>query len=248
VLTTTEGIVLKTQKYAEADLIITYLTINKGIIKAFAKSPRKIKSRFGSSFEPLTHSSISLMGKEHSTPLIVKSDIIKSFHTLRENIIDFINISKLAEILIALTPKHIPNKKLFLFFLNIMNLIDTSEQKQKTILYLISQIHLLMILGYVPLLSVCGKCGGEGFDFYPKSGAIFCKKCTASHLQNGTSIIKLTSMVIKFYSHCLEWPLHALIRLRPSPETISTLSGVIEEHLNHILNKKLRSSEFLAKI
>jgi len=248
VLTTTEGIVLKTQKYSEADMIITCLTLDNGIVKAFAKSPRKIKSRFGSSLEPLTHSNLSFLGKEHSMPRIVKSDIIKSFHGLREDIIDFINMSKLAEILIALMPERIPNKKLFLFFLNIMDLIGASEQKQKGILHLISQIHLLMILGYVPRLSGCGKCGQEGFNFYPKAGTIFCEACAATQPENIVSFIKLTSRVIKFYLHCLKWPLHALIRLRPSPETISTLSSVIEEHLKHLLNKKLKSSEFLAKI
>ena len=52
----TEGIVLKTNPFGEADLIVTYLTRDYGILKTFAKSPRKIKSRFGSSLEPLTYS------------------------------------------------------------------------------------------------------------------------------------------------------------------------------------------------
>ncbi|MBI4699170.1 MAG: DNA repair protein RecO [Nitrospirae bacterium] len=158
-LTTTKGIVLKTQKYADADSIITYLTPYKGIIKAFAKSPRKTKSRFGSSLEPLTHSKITFLGKEHAMPKIIQSDIIKSFHGLRENFQDFINISKLIEILISLTPEGAPNKKIFLFFFNIMTLIESLEEKHKDVLYLIAQIHLLALLGYAPRLSGCGKCG-----------------------------------------------------------------------------------------
>ncbi len=50
----TEGIVLRTIPFGEADLIVTYLTPDFGIIKLFAKSPRKTKSRFGSSLEPLS--------------------------------------------------------------------------------------------------------------------------------------------------------------------------------------------------
>ena len=115
-LTSTEGIVLKTQKYAEADLIVTYLTLNKGIIKAFAKSPRKTKSRFGSSLEPLTYSKITLMGKEQSMPKIIQSDILKPFYRLRENFQDYIHISKLIEILIALTLEGTAYKNCFYFF------------------------------------------------------------------------------------------------------------------------------------
>ncbi len=247
-LTTTEGIVLKTQKYAEADLIVTYLTLSKGIIKAFAKSPRKTKSRFGSSLEPLTHSKITLMGKEHLMPKIIQSDIFKSFHRLRENFQDFIHISKLIEILVALTPENVPIKKFFLFFLNIMDLLESSDQKQKDAIYLISQIRLLATLGYAPRLKGCGKCGTKSFDFYPNSGTTLCRKCAAARSEKNISPIKITEKLIKFYSHCTGWSLHVSTRLRPPHEIISTLSILLEEHISHLLNKRLMSSEFLAKM
>lgn len=247
-LTTTEGIVLKTQEYAEADLIITYLTLSKGIIKTFAKSPRKTKSRFGSSLEPLTRAKITLLGKEQSMPRIIQSDILKSFQCLRENFQDFVNMSKLAEILISLTPEGMPNKRLFLFFLKIMNLMESLDQKQKNPLYLISQIHLLAILGYAPRLKGCGKCGTKSFDFYPDSGTILCKKCAITQSEKREPPIKITNKIIKFYSHSMGWPIYASTRLRPPHEIISALSTLIEEHLNHLLNKRLLSSEFLARV
>lgn len=247
-LTATEGIVLKTLKYAEADLIITYLTLDKGIIKTFAKSPRKTKSRFGSSLEPLTHAKITLLGKEQSMPRIIHSDILKSYQGLRENFLDFINISKLAEILISLTHEGAPNKKLFFFFLNVMNLVESVEKKQKDSLHLISRIHLLAMLGYAPRLKGCGKCGIKSFDFYPDSGTTLCKKCAGARTDKNASPVKITDNIIKFYSHCVGWPIHALTRLRPAHETISTLSTLLEEHLNYLLNKRLLTSEFLAKV
>lgn len=247
-LITTEGIVLKTQGYTEADLIVTYLTLSKGIIKTFAKSPRKTKSRFGSSLEPLTHAKITLWGKEQSMPKITQSDILNSFQCLRENFQDFVNISKLTEILISLTPEGIPNQRLFLFFLNIMNLLESLGQKQKDALHLISQIRLLAVLGYAPRLKGCGKCGVKGLDFYPNSGTILCKKCVITPPGKKELPIKVTNKVIHFYSHSMGWPIHASTRLRPSQETISELSALLEEHLNHLLNKKLLSSEFLAKV
>ncbi|MEF9438370.1 MAG: DNA repair protein RecO, partial [Candidatus Mariimomonas ferrooxydans] len=149
-LTRTEGIVLKTLEYSEADLIVTHLTLAKGITKTFAKSPRKTKSRFGSSLEPLTHARISLWGKEQSMPKLTQSDILNPFQALRENIKDFVYMSKLAEILISLIPEGIPNYKVYIFFLNMMNLLESSGQKQKDVLYLISQIRLLVLLGYAP--------------------------------------------------------------------------------------------------
>lgn len=245
-LTTTEGIVLKTQEYAEADLIVTYLTLSRGIIKTFAKSPRKIKSRFGSSLEPLTHAKIALWGREHSMPKITQSDILNPFQHLRENLQDFIGLSKLAEILISLTPENIPNKRLFSFFLNTMNFMESLGQRQKDALYLTFQIRLLMILGYAPRLKGCGKCGTNGFDFYPNSGTILCKKCATIPHRKKEPSIKITNKIINFYSQSIKWPIRVLTRLRPSHEIISGLSVVLEEHLNHVLNKRLMSSNFTA--
>ena len=74
----TEGIVLKGAPYGEADLIVAFLTLDFGLMSAFAKSPRKTKSRFGSSLEPLTHSKIAFWGKEDSKlPRLTQADIIE---------------------------------------------------------------------------------------------------------------------------------------------------------------------------
>lgn len=247
-LTRTEGIVLKTQEYAEADLVVTHFTRDRGIIKIFAKSPRKTKSRFGSSLEPLTHAKISLWGKEHTIPKITQSDIISTFQSLRENLQDFANVSKLAEILIFMLPEGIPNKRLFSLFLNTMKFIASFEQKQKDSIYLISQIRLLVELGYAPGLKGCGKCGTKSFDFYPGSGTILCKRCALSQFRgNYQQSIKITGKTANFYSQSIKWPVRALSRLKPPRETINELSVLLEEHLIYILNKRLHSSEFLAK-
>jgi DNA repair protein RecO (recombination protein O) len=245
VLTKTEGIVLKSQKYGEADLIVTYLTADKGIIKAFAKSSRKTKSRFGSSLEPLTHSQISLWGKEQSAiSKITQADIINSFHQIRENYQNFVNVSKLIEIIISLTPATIPNKRLFLFFLNTLDLIRSSDQEAAGSLHIITQIRLLAMIGYAPKLNNCGRCGSDSLDFYPDSGTTLCKKCAISPSGAGKPFIRINNRVIHFYSHTIKWPINISNRLKPNNETISELSVVIDRHLTYLLSRKLLSSKF----
>ena len=100
--------------------------------------------------------------------------------------------------------------------------------------------------GMRALKGECGKCGTKSFDFYPDSGTTLCKKCVVNHLSNSEPI-KIANRTIKFYSHCTGWPLHALTRLRPSTEITSPLSALLEAHLNHLLKRRLLSSEFLSK-
>lgn len=245
-LTKTESIVLKTRKYSEADLIVTCLTPDKGIIIAFAKSPRKTRSRFGSSLEPLTHAKISLWGKEQSMPKITQSDIINSFHELRDNFHDFVNISKLSEILIALMPEAAPNKKIFSFFLSILALIKSSIEEPKDALFIMAQVRLLAITGYAPRLKGCGKCGRKSRNFYPDSGAILCSKCASSqYVRLNEAPLKIADRTLGFYTHSIEWPLVTSRRLKPHKDTITELSAVIDMHLKYLLNKKLHSSAFL---
>ena len=242
----TEGIVLKTQKYGEADLIVTFLTPDRGIISAFAKSPRKTKSRFGSSLEPLTHSNISLWGKEQSLAKLTQSDIINSFQQIRDHYNDFVSISKLIEILLALTPAESPNQKLFSFFLNILQFIKSSDQESKEALHLISRIRLLAIIGYAPRLSGCGRCESDSIDFFPDAGTSLCKKCSTPKAGESKPFVRLTNQVIQFYKHSIEWPVTKSNRLKPNQDTMSALSGVLNRHLQYLLSRNLKSSEYPA--
>jgi DNA repair protein RecO (recombination protein O) len=246
-LTRTEGVVLKTQKYGEADLIVTCLTSDKGIINAFAKSPRKTRSRFGSSLEPVTHSRISLWGKEQSLPKITQADIINSFRQIRDNYHDFVNISKLMEMLIALMPAGIPHKRLFSFFLNILHTVKSSEQEPKDALHLITQIRLLSVIGYAPRLKGCGRCGDDSYDFYPDSGTTLCSKCAVDPGRAGKPFTRISSKVAHFYTHSIEWPMNISNRLKPAPQTLTELVGLLDKHLTYLLSRKLRSSEFTGR-
>ena len=244
-LSRTEGIVLRTQKYGEADLIVTYLTSERGIIKAFAKSPRKTRSRFGSSLEPLTYAKISLWGKEQSMPKITQSDVISSFHQLRESYDNYINISKLSEIIISLIPESIPNKRVFNLFLDILELARSSGEGAKDALFLIAQVRLLAITGYAPGLKDCGKCGKKSNNFYPDSGTILCSRCASAQPSlSKKPPIRVADKTLSFYAHSIDWPLNITCRLKPPEEILSEFSLIIEKHLNHLLNKKLLSSEF----
>ncbi|MBI5410338.1 MAG: DNA repair protein RecO [Nitrospirae bacterium] len=244
-LTRTEGIVLKTQKYGEADLIVTYLSSDKGIIKAFAKSPRKTKSRFGSSLEPLTHARISLWGKEQAAlPKITQADILNSFHRIREDFQDFVNISRLVEILLSVMPDGAPNKRLFAFFLNVLHTIKASERGSKDALHLITRIRLLAAIGCAPRLQSCGRCGEKSLDFYPSSGTILCNKCAAPLTQE-RSTLRISNNTVRFYTHTIEWPIHISNRLKPRREVLAELSDLLDKHLTYLLSKKLNSSEFL---
>jgi DNA repair protein RecO (recombination protein O) len=156
----TDGIVLKSTVFGEADLIVTYLTSDYGLLKAFAKSPRKIRSRFGSSLEPLTYAKISVLGKEESNlPRLTQSDIIRPFYSLREDFTCLLNISEILELNLNFLPEKEPHPEIFKLLLNILAKLEANSSNR--LYYLYYKIRFLEITGYSPRLDACGRCGAS---------------------------------------------------------------------------------------
>jgi DNA repair protein RecO (recombination protein O) len=250
----TEGIVLRTIPFGEADLIVTYLTPDFGLIKLFAKSPRKIKSRFGSSLEPLTHSKISFWGKEEAAlPRLTQSDIIHSFQSLRENLNCLLRLSEMVELIINFVPEREGNIRVYTLLLDTLrdievNLLPAGVQRigkggfrNEGLIVNHYKIKFLEFVGFAPKLDACGRCGKSGYCFYLSQGSILCEACA----RGVDSPIKLSPAVLRFYSDLRTWDAAKIKRIRPSAALLSELSGIINIHIKYILSRPLKSEEFI---
>lgn len=239
----TEGIVLRTTSFGEADLLVTYLTSDFGVVKTFAKSPRKIKSRFGSSLEPLVQSKISFWGKEDaSLPRLTQSDIIHSFQSIRDILSFFLKVSEIIELTLHFIPEREANKEVYFLFLNALYNIENNSNKNLAIIHY--KIKFLKLTGFAPKLDACGRCGKSGNCFYVSHGSILCEVC-ASDLDFS---VKLSPGVVKLYKDLLTWDTAEIKRIKPSDMLLSELSNIMDIHINHILSKPLKSKEFILSI
>ncbi len=247
----TEGIVLRTFPFGEADLIVTYLTPEFGILKLFAKSPRKIKSRFGSSLEPLTCSKISFWGKEDAAlPKLTQSDIIHPFHSIRNNLHFFLKVSEILELIVNFIPERDANKRVYSLFLTTLQTIETliteysgRERERMTDLWLVVihyKVRFLERAGFSPRLDACGRCGKQGYSFYLSQGSILCESCAKAT----DKPIKLSPPVLRLYADLLAWDTTKVRRIKPSNVILAELSEIITMHINYILSKPLKSGAF----
>ncbi|MEW6675740.1 MAG: DNA repair protein RecO [Nitrospirota bacterium] len=236
----TEGIVLKTIPFGEADLIVTYLTPDSGLLKTFAKSPRKIKSRFGSSLEPLTHSRISFWGKEDATlPRLTQSDIIHPFQSIRNTLSCFLKVSEIIDLTLHFIPERDANKKVYSLLLNTLHSIENNCNKDLRLIRY--KIKFLELMGYAPKLDGCGRCGKKGYNFYMSHGSILCEVCA-----KGIDLpLKLSPAVVKFYINLLTWDATKMERIKPSGALISELSNMMDMHTKYILAKPLKSKSLI---
>jgi len=235
----TEGIVLRTIPYGEADLIVTYLTKDFGIVKVFAKSPRKTKSRFGSSLEPLTFSRIAFWGKEDAAlPRLTQADIVHSFSSLRESLQCFIRVSELIEQTLHLVPERDTSRNVFPLLMKTLAIMEMG--RQNPLIALFYKLKLLEIAGFLPGLHVCGRCGDSSNAFYLSHGTVLCVKCSEDEDVSS----RLSPGVTAFYSSLIRWEISKLDRLKPDEGILKELSLLIDEHSRFVSEKNLRSREF----
>jgi len=238
----TEGIVLRTIPFGEADLIVTYLTPDFGIIKLFAKSPRKIKSRFGSSLEPLTHSRIAFWGKEDaSLPRLTQSDILRPFQSIRDSLDCFLKVAQLIELTLSFMPERDANTKVFALLFNTLTEIEAAGFAVKNLLEHHFRIKLLDLVGFAPKLDACGRCGSKGDTFYISQGSLLCVLCA----RGMDAPIRLSPAVLRLYSDLLTWDTTKIRRIKPSDRLMSELSGILTMHITYVLARPLRTASFV---
>jgi DNA repair protein RecO (recombination protein O) len=249
-----EGIVLRTFPFGEADLIVTYLTLDSGLVKLFAKSPRKFKSRFGSSLEPLTHSRISFWGREDTAlPKLTQSDIISPFQSIRDNLSKFLKVSEIIELTINFIPERDVNKKVYTLLLNTLQAIESNSPSaslskggkggfvDEDLMVNHYKIKFLQLVGFAPRLDSCGRCGKIGYRFYISQGSILCELCA----KGIDSPISISPAALRFYTDLLTWDTSKVNRIRPSEMLLLELSDIINMHIKYILSKPLKSETFL---
>lgn len=237
----TEGIVLKNFPYGEADLIVTYLTKDLGIIRAFAKSPRKTKSRFGSSLEPLTCTRIALWGKEDaSLPRLTQSDILFPFQGVRDSLACFLKMSESLELTLSIIPERDTNRNAYSLLLSTLQ--ELEKNCGSALLLLQYKVKLLGIAGYLPRLDGCGRCGKNGSCFYFSHGSVLCETCS----RRVETSLEVSPAVVQVFSRLLAWDPAKLGRIRPSEQVVSGLSSLLDEHIRYIIERDLKTKAFQA--
>jgi len=177
----THAVVLRSRKIRESSKVVILFSQNFGKISTIAKGSLKPKSKFGSSLELFTHSSIIFYRKENrDLHTLSHSEIVNPFENLKKDVVKLAYASAAAEVVERLVPQEEPNKSLYALLLAALGEIEAAERRQLEIVLSSYELKVLHLVGYGPELARCVRCGrslGERVWFGLLSGGVLCPAC-----------------------------------------------------------------------
>lgn len=234
----TEGLVIKSTDTGENDRIVTVLTKDFGIVRAFANGAKRMKSRSQSATQLLSYSRFSIY-KSKDSFIINEAQCIEVFFKLREDIERITLAQYFCELAGELAPEMDDAEDYLKLMLNSLHFLANAA-RPAMLLKALTELRLLCLAGYMPDLTACNQCGkfeDTVMFFDHENGRLSCPDCGARGDAVGMGI--LTAMRHICYSEP-----EKLYAFTLPDESLKTLSQVTESYLATQVQRKFKTLEF----
>ena len=244
---TTEGIVIRERRFGEDDRLITILTRDKGVINAYAKSARRVKSALSAGTELLSHSSFVIF-QNRDRYSIDKADVENIFFGIRQDIEKLALASYMAQLCSELIGEEDqPDPGYLRLMLNSLYMLEKSKRSQWQIKP-IFELRLLAMAGYMPDLVECRSCGcfeGKRMFFLPRSAELCCQDCLA---ENIAGAMELPEGVLAAMRYIIYSDFEKLFNFNLSEEGLKQLSKISQQYVLEQLERSFPSLEFFLQM
>ncbi|MBR5774178.1 MAG: DNA repair protein RecO [Clostridia bacterium] len=174
----TDALVLREQNIGENDRLVTLLTRDAGIIRAFAKVAGKAKSGLQSATQTLCYSRFTInIGKTANR--IREAEAVEVYFGLRQDIEKVALAQYFTQLVSEVAPEGNESDELLKIMLNTLHFLHNGKKKPEQ-LKAIVELRVACMCGYMPLIEQCNGCGsanGERYVFDFINGVLSCEKC-----------------------------------------------------------------------
>ena len=240
----TEGIIIRVRDYNEADRIVVILTREHGKIQAIAKGCRKPKSRKRGLIQLFTYGDFILY-RGRSLDTITQCEGKESFSAIREDLDRMAYGAYIAELLDGFAVSGESQEEIFFLALVCFHLLTVEDPE---LVARVFEARLMTLLGYMPHLDDCVSCGqslqGSKIAFSSCLGGGLCGNCL--HTDPEAAVCSLGT--VNMLKQLTKWDLKKLGVLRLTGRTRKEIGDIMQIYINHRLEKKIRSADFLQSL
>lgn len=241
--TTTKGLIIREQTIGESDRLVTLLTADYGIIKAFVRRAKSIKSNNLSSTSLFVYGDFNIYrGKDayvidNATPKEV-------FFELRSDIERLSLAQYFAQLTYFLGSEEQPSEDMLRLILNALHLLCTGK-KDINLIKSVVEMRMMALGGYMPNILACYRCGEYESDimsFDVQEGCIYCQDCYRNN-----AIVAPLGVITALRYICLS-DISKVYSFSLSDDNMNILSDICEKYLLSRIEGKLTTLEFYKSI
>jgi DNA repair protein RecO (recombination protein O) len=177
----TEGIVLRSLRYGEADRILHLYTPDRGRVSAIAKGVRRAKSRFGGRLEPFFRLNLVLYEGRSDLLTVTSAETLAGHPRLREDAAALDGAARACEAVARVFDDGDPHRGVYHLLANELALLNGDVARAGRSNALAFRLKLLLAAGFAPQLAACASCGEAEhlMGFSGAAGGVVCAACEA---------------------------------------------------------------------
>jgi DNA repair protein RecO (recombination protein O) len=176
----TEAIILKTFPLGEADRLVSFLGRSSGRMRGVAAGARRVKNRFGSTLEVLSHVQIWYVEREtRDLVRIQQCELLESFHKSQSDYGLSTGLAVVSEVSELVLPEHEAAEPMFRLILMVVREIERTGDWILPLSYF--AFWTVRLGGWLPRFDQCSRCGrpfGDGAAHHAAwEPGLLCEKC-----------------------------------------------------------------------
>jgi DNA repair protein RecO (recombination protein O) len=232
--------VLRKLDYGEADRIFTLLTRTHGKVGAIAKGVRRPESKLGPSLELYGHVDVLLAKGRGDLDVIAQVQRVPGYR-IESNVETMSHAALIAELAERVCEDRHPVDGVYeLAVMALYELARETDPRRASAYFLMAALDLL---GYAPQLAACVSCekplAAKPAAFSAEAGGFLCDSCALPVM----SLVPLSA--IKVLRLMAAGDLDTYRRLKLDMALMSSIEGVLTTQLEHHLDRRLKSLQFL---
>ena len=240
---TTDGLVIKETNIRDNDRLITVITRDIGVINAFVRGAKSIKSRRSPATSLLAFSNFNLECKG-DTYTVTEASVNKIFFTAGSDIVVLSIAQYFCELCNILRPVEGEAEEFLRLILNSLHFL-TENKRSPELIKAITELRVAVIAGYAPNLIACDGCGKfEDAVMYFKfdDGTLYCSNCRKENC------VSVTLTVLQAMRHIVYSKFDSLYSFEIPEADAKQLSKLCEKYITYQTEHKFTTLEFLRGI
>jgi DNA repair protein RecO (recombination protein O) len=245
-----EVIVLRTYPFKEADLIVSFLTRDQGMLRGVAKRARRPKSAFGAGLERLSQVKMRYFQREARELVNLDScELVRSQFGLLGQYETGVALDYFAEVTEQSLPPAEPNERWFRLLTAVLDHVQPGgpDCLWRAVTYF--TFWAVRLSGYLPDMDACAGCGaaiGEKAFFGRGCAGLLCERCRGNLAADDRRQLSALSRAIA--GEMLRKPVGQLTQPGWGQETAADLRRFLVQRIEDHIDRRLVTAPVLENV